>query len=366
MNKNILIYYSANNSTIAIESIIILFKKQGHKLYLLTQAKTGELHYKLENEDIITKSIYLDKKLSILYYFLHFIYLIRFCKKNKIEFVFSHLQQANIISVFAQFFCKSKFYICRHHSSTDGADYNFYQTLFDKIINKLAKIIIVPSKAVYNQVCNVEKVKQNKVKLINYGYDFEKYPKPNFFTVNEIRKKYVTKLLLVKVARLVPGKRYIILFDVIKNLVINKNRDIKLIVISDGPLFDEFKLYVNTNNLTDNIFLLGNVGNVIDYLAAADIVPLLSDAEASNNVIKEAGLVKKTVIVCKNVGDFEEYIENEKSGYLISKENPAPELTQLFENFNTELPRLGDALYKNVLQKFAIENVIEDYNKLLR
>ena len=70
LNKKILIYYSANNSTIAIESIIILFKKQGHKLYLLTQAKTGELHYKLENEDIITKSIYLDKKVSILYYFL--------------------------------------------------------------------------------------------------------------------------------------------------------------------------------------------------------------------------------------------------------------------------------------------------------
>lgn len=363
---NILFYYPSSQRTISIESVILKFKSQGNHIFLLTHTKKGDLHAELESVGIKTYTYVRIKERPFLYYFLHFIYLIRFCKKNKIEFVFSHLQQANIISVFAQFFCKSKFYICRHHSSTDGADYNFYQTLFDKIINKLAKIIIVPSKAVYNQVCNVEKVKQNKVKLINYGYDFEKYPKPNFFTVNEIRKKYVTKLLLVKVARLVPGKRYIILFDVIKNLVINKNRDIKLIVISDGPLFDEFKLYVNTNNLTDNIFLLGNVGNVIDYLAAADIVPLLSDAEASNNVIKEAGLVKKTVIVCKNVGDFEEYIENEKSGYLISKENPAPELTQLFENFNTELPRLGDALYKNVLQKFAIENVIEDYNKLLR
>ena len=117
-------------------------------IFLLTHTKKGDLHNELESNGIKTFTYTRVKKSPFVYYFLHFIYLIWFCKINKIEFVFSHLQQANIVAVFAQYFCKSKFFICRHHSSTHGADQNFYQSLFDKIINKLAKNIVVPSLAI--------------------------------------------------------------------------------------------------------------------------------------------------------------------------------------------------------------------------
>ncbi len=363
--KKILFYYPSNKRTISIESLIIGFKYQGYQVILLTQSDESELHEQLHKNEIETYTYVIKKNKAIIYYFRHFLYLIKFCKKNDINIVYSHLQQANIISVFAQFFCSSKFYICRHHSSVSGSERNFNQSLFDKVINKLAKLIIVPSKMVQKQVCEVEGVNPNKVKLIYYGYDFEKYPKPNQNEVKKIRLQFSAKLLLVKVARLVPGKRYNELFNVLKKMVIDENKDVKLLVISEGPLMAEFKTYIDSNHLINHIFLLGNVENVIDYLAAADVVPLLSEAEASNSVIKEAGLVSKTVVVCRNVGDFEDYIEQQINGYLIPKDNPERDLDEVLNLLYNENPRyIGDGLKKSVLNTFSIDAVISSYYNL--
>ncbi len=362
---NILVYYPSNQRTISIESVTLKFKEQGHKLYLLTQCEEGDLHNELKNHGIITNTKAIRKSFSLIYYFKHLIHLVRFCRNNQIDITYSHLQQANIISVFAQYFCSTNFIICRHHSSISEAERNFYQSLFDKVIGRLARQIVVPSKMVYKQVCTYEGVNPENVKLIHYGYDFNKYPKPNLSQVEKIRTNYKAKLLLVKVARLVHGKRYDILFEVVRRLVIEENKDVKVLVISDGPLMSELALYIKNNNLENNIFLLGNVDNVIDYLAAADVVPLMSEAEASNSVIKEAGLVGKTVVVCRNVGDFEDYIENQVSGYLISKDNPHIELFNVLNLlYNNNPAAIGDNLRKSVLNNFSIEKVITKYDKI--
>lgn len=365
--KKILFYYPSNKRTISIESVILAFKEEGHNVILLTHSEEHELHEELKKHGISTYSYNIKKDQSLLFYLKHLVFLVKFCKINNIDIVYSHLQQANIISVFAQYFCKSKFYICRHHSSVSGEDNNFFQSMFDRIINKLARIIIVPSSAVYRQLHEVEKVNKNKIKLIYYGYDFNKYPLPNMDEVEKIRTEYKSKLLLVKVARLVPGKRYFLLFEVIKKLILEKQLDVKLLVISEGPLFIDFQNYIKQNNLQNNIFLLGNKANVIDYITAADVVPLLSEAEASNSVIKEAGLVKKAVIICDNVGDFGDYIIQDESGLFMNKENPSNDLynylSDIYSNkYDTNL--LGKNLHSRVINMFSIDRVISNYNEL--
>lgn len=362
--KNILFYYPSNKRTISIESVIIGFKNQGHNVILLTQSKESELHDELKKNNIPTYTHYVEKKNALIYYLKHLLFLVEFCKKHNIDIVYSHLQQANIISVFAQYFCKPKFYICRHHSNVDGEDKNFFQSLFDKIINRLAKLIIVPSNMVYKQVNLVEKVNSKKIKLIYYGYDFSKYPLPNKNEVEKIRTQYQCKFLLVKVARLVPGKRYSILFDVLKKLIIELHMDIKLLVISEGPLFIDFETFIRENKLENNIFLLGNKSNIIDYLCAGDAIPLLSEAEASNSVIKEAGLVNKCVIVCKQVGDFDDYIIDNESGLFMDKLHPSELLEKhLINLYNGLVDRniMGRNLNQSVYNMFSIENVINEY-----
>lgn len=367
--KRILFYYPSNKRTISIESVILKFRDQGHTVTLLTQSQKAELHQELEFNGIETETCFREKKNALLYYVKHIVFLVKYCKKNKVDIVYSHLQQANIISVFAQWFCSSQFYICRHHSSVSGADKNFNQTLFDKIINRFAKLIIVPSSAVYRQVNEAEGVSEKKIRKINYGYDFTKYPLPDLNEVTKIKQQYSCKLLLVKVARLVPGKRYPILFEVIREEVIERKRDIKLLVISDGPLFSEFNDYIIKNQLQNNIFLLGDRSNVIDYLYASDAVPLLSEAEASNSVIKEAGLVNKCVLVCKQVGDFEDYIQDGVSGLFMNRDNPTSDLkAHISALYDDKIDRevLGRNLHVSVIQNYSIDKVIIHYDSLNR
>lgn len=364
--KNILFYYPSNKRTVAIESLIIKFKEQGNTVLLLTQTPEGELHQELKKNQILTFHHGISKKNSFFYYLNHLLFLIKFCRKNKIDIVYSHLQQANIISVFAQFFVKAKFYICRHHADRLGLEHNFYQNLFDKIINRLAKVIIVPSQKVYDQVTLVEKVQPKKIKFICYGYDFSKYPKPNKNHVQEIRKQYDADLLLVKVARLVPGKRHQLLFEVLEELIHIEKLNIKLIAISDGPLMNKLQEFILKRNLQKNIFLIGNQSEVIDYIEAADAIALLSESEASNNVIKEAGLLKKCVLICSGVGDFNEYIKQGDSGLFLNKELPKDDLKKhLKELYSKKIDtlKMGQHLQESVYSMFSIENVIGRYSE---
>ena len=59
---------------------------------------------------------------------------------------------------------------------------------------------------VYKQVNEVEGVSNNKIKLINYGYDFSKYPSPSVIEVEKIRNEFKCKLLLVKISVRIPIK----------------------------------------------------------------------------------------------------------------------------------------------------------------
>ncbi|HLP12585.1 MAG TPA: glycosyltransferase family 4 protein [Flavobacteriales bacterium] len=359
----ILFYYTSNQRSISMESVMIGFKKQGHDVLVLTQTPYGKLHEELEKNGIPTYTHVVKKSISLIYYWRHVRLLVGFLKKHQPQIVYSHLQQANIVAVFAQRHFKARFYICRHHTLSNAGN----ERRFDKIINKKAQTIIVPSQTVFDHLVNVEKVSPSRIKLIYYGYDFSKYNTPSHQEVEHIRKTFSCKLLMVKIARLVEGKRYIILFDAIKRLVFENGLDIKLIVISDGPLFDVFTQYITENKLEKHIFLLGQRQNIIDYLSACDIVPLLSESEASNNVIKEAGLAKKAVIVCKGVGDFSDYISNEVNGFLVDKENPYPELVNyIMLIYKNQFPveEIGKRLQKTVIDTFSIDKVLDHYTPL--
>src|SRR5690606_11812436 len=106
---------------------------------------------------------------------------------------------------------------------------------------------------------------------------------------------------------------------------VDKNIDVKLLSLGNGPLEDDLKAQVKELRLENNVFFIGFTRDVINYMAAADVVVHTSDSEASNSVIKEAGILEKLIIACADVGDFDDYIENGKNGFLISKENTQAE-----------------------------------------
>jgi glycosyltransferase involved in cell wall biosynthesis len=345
-------------------------QERGYEIYLLTTCERGLLHEDLEQMDVRVYAHPLPKTNALIYYWKQLRFLAKFCKEHRIDIVLSHLQQVNIIAVFATYFGKARIVIYRHHFKYHrlSNDPKLSETLnkneerFDRIINRFARKIIVPAVSVRDGMIRYEGADPDKISIMQYLYDFGKYKTPDAQEVERIKEKHKARLLLLMCSRLIAFKRHYIVFPVIKKLVQEKGMDLKLIVLDEGPEEAALKRYIEENKLGDHIFMEGYRTNFIDYMAAADLMLHPSLTEASNSAVKEMALLGKTSIVCDGVGDFSDYFVNGKNGYLIpavdSDQHIEKILTDLYGN-KCALQELGDDLRSTVLSRFSIspENV---------
>lgn len=363
---NILIYQPYNQIVVYIESVAEQFVLQGHRVTFLSHSEKGETHVNLQRLgceiSIMPRSI----KIPGVHVVMRILQLARFCRAKKIDIVYSHFQEANIVSVFTQFLCNSRFVITRHHSDSARVKNYRRQRLADRIISQLARLYIATSRVVYNEIVIVEKTNPVKVKMINYGYNFHNLRAVNPAEVKVIRETFPAGMLLVMAARFISAKRHHELIDAVKELV-NRGYDIKLLLPGMGPLERGVSDYVKRLNLSDRIFLPGFELNVMDYFAAADLVVHFSSSEASNSAIKEAALTGTSVAVCTEVGDFDDYIIHGLNGFLLDKENPGKDFVRLVDQIfrkEYDLDSMGKRLLEDVVRKFDIGNVMHLYNEI--
>ena len=143
--------------------------------------------------------------------------------------------------------------------------------------------------------------------------------------------------------------------------------DIELLVLGRGPMEEKIANYIAKHSLTDRIFMIGFKLNVMDYFAAADLVVHFSLTEASNSAMKEAAITDTAVAVCNDVGDFDEYIEHGKNGFLLDKQNPKSDFIEIIRRIDRgeyNLVEIGKQLHKDVVARFDIKNVIYEYRNI--
>jgi glycosyltransferase involved in cell wall biosynthesis len=364
---NILFNFPTNKRAVSLESLAEAFINKGHKVFFYSQEAKGPLHEFMKNFGVINFFHVIEKKNPVVFYFRHAFALAKCIRKNKIDFVLSHTQVANITAVFAQYFCKTRMIICRHHSDTAYINNNSNERMLDRIINNLGREFIVPCKKVFEQMVK-EGVKPEKIKLIYYGYNFSYYIPPSRDKIDKVRNDYPCDFLIVKAARYIAEKRHLILFRLVKKLV-EEGFNIKCLALSDGPERSNLEKFIEENNLQKHIYLLGFRGDILTYLSAADLVIHLSSSEASNNLVKEAGLLKKPVVVCNDVGDFDDYLINNVNAFVINKDFPDDDLEKILRKVYNQKKLLGDLgenLHKKVLETFSIEKVIYEYDAYLK
>lgn len=367
---NILHFYPSNKRSISLETYLLQLKALGHNVSVLTTCQKGSFHSYLESKGIKCFTTNVASKTKLLYYLKNVIFLIKFCKKHKIHFVFSHLQHANIIAVYAQQWIKAKTIIFRHHLNNPAFDTsNKMEIIFDKIIHRKAKKIIVASQRVKEMIVEQEKVNSNKIGVIPYIYDFSLYKKPNEEIVHEITHQNKAELLLLMCSRFVANKRHSLIFELMNKWVHDDRLDIKLMLLDSGPLFEDSKLLVKNMKLEEHITFVGFTENFVEYMKAADILIHPSLSETSSSTVKEMGLLSKTVAVCKNVGDFEDYIQPNQNGFLISDQNSFAELDHLVSRLYQDkqcLQSMGKKLNQTVIEKFGLDSgIMSLYVKLI-
>ncbi len=363
---NILIYSPGNLRAADQQAQAELLISLGHKVFLLTWLPEGILHQSFTALGATVASSSHVKGRSVFFFIGQTRYLISFCKKNKIDFIFSHLQSNAVVAGMAKYFVKASCFYVRHNSDYFTLNSSLKSTFINKLANLLSPHIIAISNNVKQELIK-EGVAEKKILRINLCYNFAHYEAEKYYNSVAIRKEYEADIVLVYIARLDALKRHTMAFEVIRQLS-EEGLECRLICIGEGPYRQELEQWIASNGMHERIILKGFVSNVFDYLEAADMLLLLSYSEASSHAVKEAGICNKPVIVCKQVGDFEEYIVNYENSYLVNKENPIEETVVLLRhlsNNKNEIQAAGLRLYDAIEKTFGMENVKPQYQQLI-
>ena len=124
---------------------------------------------------------------------------------------------------------------------------------------------------------------------------------------------------LVCVAELHPIKRHHILIEAISELV-KDYPTLRLILIGDGELKSVIEKQIADADLTENIFVLGNITEAARFLKAFDMFVLASKSESYGYVLHEAGLAG-VPIIATNVGGITDIIIDQQTGLLVPPDN---------------------------------------------
>jgi L-malate glycosyltransferase len=365
--ENILIYFPYNQRTVEQQSVMEMLVNKGNSVFLLTLTSENYLHQFVRTLGVQAFASPVSRTSGMGNIIRNARYLVNFCKQYNIQVILAHQQVAALPLILARPFLKCRVIYVRHNADEDYKTHPLKARIMNRFINRMLPLIVAPSDLVYRYMIEKERVPAGKLIRINYGYNFQQYENPVVQKVSEIKNNFPCRLLLLSIARLVPAKRHDIMFEAVKQLV-NKGMDIKMICLGGGMLEPALSKWILANGLQDRIFLKGIQSNVFDYFVAADLLLHLSESEASNSVVKEAGLVNKPVIVCENVGDFSDYIIDGFNGFLVNKEKPLAKTICLLERIydhEVSLIQIGNELHTTVVKEFDIKNISLQYNQLI-
>lgn len=363
--QNIVFYTPVNFRCRDIESLAKKFSDEGHNVMLISQCEEGALHQSFKNIDLQAFALPEVHGGVLVKTYRRISQLVNFLKKHNADLLFSHLEPTNFISVMAQFFVKTKVILYRHHIDVARIQ-GFDKSLTYRLTYRLAKRIISVSAQGKQYMIDEEKINPDKIEHINLGYDFSLY-RTDSENVKGIKSKYGQGLLLIFVGSLVNYKRPELAIEVLQS-AIKQGIDGTLLMLGKGEVEEKLKNLVHNLGLENRIHFLGYVQNVPDFLAASDLLIHPSVSESSCVVIKEASLVDLPVIVCKGVGDFDDYIKDGINAISISKENVVEECLLHVKRYSEDAvfyKRIGAALKQEIKQRFSIETTFPQYKKFL-
>jgi len=352
---NILFYMPLCGRSRDIESQARYFAGRNHRIFLLTQGARGELHRQFSNYAEHTDADASHAGSSLLLVLKRVFVLIRYCRKHRIDIVYAHLEPCNFIAVLAQYFIRARVVICRHHANA-ALYYPFSKKLSYRLTYRLARRVVVVSEKARRYMIEEERVKPNKIYHINLGYDFSLYELPDPQRVQQLRASIQADVVLLTVCRFTVYKRPEMSVQVLRNLLA-ENINAKLVILGDGERKSEILKMLQAENLQHHCILPGYVSNVLEYMAAADLLLHPSIEDSSSITIKEAALVNLPVIVCKDVGDFDEVIEHQVNGFLVDKDNFVTEAVHLVNAYLKDpekFKQVAQNLIKTVKEKFSV------------
>lgn len=293
-----------------VESMILnycsLLNKNKYDFHILYQHDPSNKNVK-EFEEIGIKLHRISSKVK--HPFKNFFETYNYLKKEKIDVVHCHMTLMNFIPLIAAKKLKIKNRICHSHNS-DVRKKNHIAKIIEKILKSLCIKYSTTLVACGNDAGRYMYGNKNFI-VLNNALNLSKY---EFNSENRriIRKKYnITDdvILVGHIGRFTEQKNHKFIVEIISS-IIEKNSNIKFMLLGDGELREQIEQLVFDKNIQDNVIFTGIVPNTNEYYSAFDLFILPSvweglpvvaiEAQASGLPCLFSNNIDKKCIIDKN------------------------------------------------------------------
>ena len=165
---------------------------------------------------------------------------------------------------------------------------------------------------------------------------------------------------LLNVAGFVKEKNHEGLIRIFKKLL-PTYPEAKLILIGEGKLQTHIKEIIQQNKITEKVFFLGKRKDVLEIMGCCDLFVLPSLIEGLPGVILESFSMKLPV-VSYNVGGIKEIVINNKTGWLIEKNQEVVFLSAIKNALQNAETAIKEDAYKLATVQYSIENITEKFS----
>lgn len=221
------------------------------------------------------------------------------------------------------------------------------------VYKNMSNKIIVNAKIIKDYLLDDKVAESEKIEVVYNGYKFDTLK--GYIPLPNIAKD---KFVFASAGRLAPQKGYDFLLKAV-NILKEKSDKFVLLIAGDGPDKKEYEEFIQTNNISENVVLLGHIENVRSLFAQSNCVVIPSRAEGIPNTLMEAWSEKRAVIA-SNAAGIPEAVDNQKNGILVdlNEEQIASVMLKLLENPNL-CDEYGIEGYNKLNSDFTMEKMIE-------
>ena len=357
---------------------------QGHEVYVVT-ANLESFKYEYDEKERILRipgiptGIY-DSRFTSVYP----VRAVNKIKSWKLDVI--HSQTEFAIGTFARLFAKQYNIPLVHTYHTMYEDYIYYITkgYFDKSSKKLVEYLtkfycdttatelIVPTNKIYKLFKEKYKFDKN-INIIPTGIEVDRFykEKQNRKDINDLRKSLKlgkSDFVLLFVGRLAEEKNIEFLLECQKELI-KKHKNIKLIIVGDGPDKDKYVEYSKELGISKNVIFTGKAKwtDIPYYYHVSNLFVTASKTETQGLTVIEA-MASNVTPVCMKDEAFESMVTEDLNGvFFETKEEYIEKIERLYKN-KKDLERLNRQARiqsETYSSKFYADRVLAVYKRAI-
>lgn len=302
--------------------------------------------------------------------------LYRFMKKENFDMVHAQTAKAGYVTRIAAWLAGIPIIIYTAHAFPFHAYLSplkkrFY-ILLERLASRVTDVILVDTEAVRRDGIEKRIKGPDKIITVNMGIDLGKFS-PERVDRNQIREKMGLKndhLVVGTVANFVPDKGLDTFLRIAK-LLKKEEKNIKFLMVGDGPLRPQLESFTHEVYLNDDVIFAGWREDIPEMMSAMDIFCLPTLREGFGVVFAEA-MAMKLPVVTHRIEPIPEVVRENETGILIPlgrEDLFAEAILSLIrdEKFRKKMGEKGRARVEEYFdERFMFEKTLRIYESLIK